>query len=104
MGFYAPSENDATVGSTAVTRATANTTWTAYPSTATTNISRFQVEVDVDNAAGRRIWVALDNAGTNYTSLAPGDMLEIQPNGIKQIYIRTATLTATFSMWYDLEI
>lgn len=91
-------------GTTSVVRGTATTTWTAYPTSATTNILETTIENDVDNSGSRRIWVALDNVGTNYTSLAPGDSITIAPKSKTQIYIRTASDTATFSMWINREL
>jgi len=91
-------------GTTTVIRATANTTWTAYPVTVTTNILTAIVESDTDNSGGRRIWVSLDNLGTNYTSLSPGDSLQLTLKSRQQIYIRTASSTATFSMWVNREL
>jgi hypothetical protein len=93
-----------TDGTTTVIRGTATTTWTAYPTTATTNIQSVVVENDRDVSGGIRIWVALDNAGTNYTSLGPGDSLEITPKSKQQIFLRTNSSTATFSMWVNREL
>ena len=104
MGFTTDEPEDNTVGTTTVVRATATTSWVAYPSSPSTYMSRFNIENDPDNAASRRIWVSLNNAGTDYTALAPGDSMEIQPNNTRQVYIRCATLTTVFSIWYDLSI
>lgn len=93
-----------TDGTTTVIRATATTTWTAYPVSATTNILSAIIECDIDNSGGRRLWVALDNVGTNYTALAPGDALELSPKASQQIFIRTNSSTATFSMWVNREL
>jgi hypothetical protein len=102
--FMAQPEEDAVEGSTSIVRGTATTSWVAYPSTATTYLSRFSIDNDVDNPGSRRVWVSLNSSGTDYTSLAPGDSMEIQPNNTKQIYIRCNSNTAVFSLWYDLAL
>jgi hypothetical protein len=89
-------------GTTTVIRATATTSWVAYPTTAANDIYEFSLDNDPDNAGSRRIWVSTNNAGTDYTSLSPGDSISLSlKSSIKQIYIRSSASTATFSLWVN---
>jgi len=95
--------DDSIDGSSTIVRATASTTWTAYPIGGTKNIYRFEITNDVDNPGGRRIWVAYSSGASNYVSLAPGDSWEELPRNKTQIWVRTASNTATFSLHYTYE-
>jgi len=88
-------------GSSAIVRATANTTWTAYPVGGTRNINSFTVTVDPDAAASRRLWVAYSSGASNYVILAPGDSWEEFPKNVTQVWIRTASNTAGFQLAYS---
>jgi hypothetical protein len=80
---------------TNLTRATGTTTWVEYQ-----DLVGAMIEVDVDNATSRRLWVALDNAGTNYTVLAPGDSIEVDLLPPGSVWIRSASSTVNYSIWH----
>lgn len=92
---------DSSSGTTTPIRATATTTWTAYPTIAGNSIQDFEIELDIDNSNTRRLWVSLSSGATDYTVLAPGSSFSFQPKNITQIFIRTASSTATFSLWVN---
>lgn len=79
---------------TGLTRAVATTAWVEYQS-----LVGAMVEVDVDNAGNRRLWVALNNSGANYTVLAPGDNIEVDLLPASSVWIRSASNTVTYSIW-----
>lgn len=95
--------DDSLDGSSSIVRDTATTTWTAYPVGGTQNIYRFDITNEVDNPESRRLWVAYSSGSSNYVVLAPGDSWEELPRNITQIWVRTASNTATFSLHYTYE-
>lgn len=95
--------DDSIDGSSTLVRATATTSWVAYPVGGTKNIYEFDITNDIDNPGGRRLWVAYDNSGTNYVSLAPGDSWEDSPRNRTQIWVRCDSSTITFSLHYTYE-
>lgn len=81
-------------GST-LTRFTASTSWTAYPSSPGDRITKFIVDCDIDNVFSRRLWVAYSSGASDYIVLGPGDSLEEVPGDKTQIWIRAASSTCT---------
>lgn len=86
-----------------ILRVTATTTWTAYPTVAGDKIKKFIVDSDIDNSGGRRVRVAYSSGSSDFVSLAPGDSYEEIGGGQTQIWIRTASSTATVSLSFIFE-
>ncbi len=98
-----PAAAETIYGSSQIIRTTATTTWTAYPVGGTKNLLEFTVTQDIDAAASRRLWVAYSSGASDYVVLAPGDSWTCRPRNRSQVWIRTASLTASFSLAYTYE-
>lgn len=95
--------DDSIDGSSSVVRATATTTWTAYPTVAPSNIYEFTITLDPDAASSRRLWVAYSSGSSNYVVLGPGDSWTWKPRQVTQLWVRTASSTADFQLSYSYE-